>query len=783
MICRVLVDVPVKAVDRLFDYEIPAEFQDVLEIGMRVIVPFGNRELMGYCLEIVEKSEYEDHLKPIKSLLDLESYLTEELIVLAKKIQEDTSSVLIRVIETMLPSALRTTYKTLLCVLDRPGLPEVLKSYFENTDERYLDQELATVLKPVKEAVKAGTLRQTIEVKSKANPRSVRIIRLLKNATLPKTDKQKSVIAYLTETETNSENYQTLLKNLSITSSVIDTLSRQGFIEIILQEEYRELFSLQPENDKQVNLNIEQEIAYDKIIAKLDQNQLFLLHGVTSSGKTEIYLKVIETVLKKNLEVIFLVPEISLTPMMVSRFKSRFHDQVAILHSGLSAGEKFDEWRKIIRHEVKIVIGARSACFAPFTNLGLIVVDECHESTYKQDEMPKYYALDVLDHRAKYYNIPMLMGSATPNIESYARYKRGYYELLELKKRAQNSSLPELQIVDMKQEFKNGNYNLLSDLLYEEIKTRLEKKEQTILLLNRRGYSTFVICRNCGFVFTCPQCDISLTYHEADHTLKCHYCNHKQTVPKTCAKCNSEDLRYYGSGTQKIEAELSVRFPLAKVVRMDNDTTRTKNAHEKLLFQFEHEGDILLGTQMIAKGLDFPNVTLVGIIQADGNLYSPDFRAPEKTFQLITQVSGRAGRRDVSGKVIIQAFNPDHYAIQYAYNHDYLGFYEHEMGLRKLAKYVPFYFLVQLLFVGEKMRDLFIAAKAAVGSIRQVLTAESIILGPSLPIMPKIKNLYSCQVIIKYRNEPKLNHLLSEIKEKYENELVRITIDKSPTLS
>ncbi len=783
MICRVLVDVPVKAVDRLFDYEIPSEYQDILEIGMRVIVPFGNRELMGYCLEIADKSEYEDHLKPIKSLLDLESFLTEELIDLAKKIQEDTSSVLIRVIETMLPSALRTTYKTLLRVMDRQNLPEILKPYFENIDERYLDQELASVLKPIKEAVKNNTIKQSVEVKSKANPRQVRIVRLLKNDSLPKTDKQKMVIAYLEKTESNCENFQTLLKELSITSSVVDTLSRQGFIEIIVQEEYRELFSLQPNFDKQVILNAEQEIAYDKIIAKLDQNQMFLLHGVTSSGKTEIYLKVIETVLKKNQEVIFLVPEISLTPMMVSRFKSRFHDQVAILHSGLSVGEKFDEWRKIIRKEVKIVIGARSACFAPFTNLGLIVVDECHESTYKQDEMPKYYALDVLDHRAIYYNIPMLMGSATPNIESYARYKRGYFELLELKKRAQNSSLPELKIVDMKQEFKNGNFNLLSDLLYEEIKTRLEKQEQTILLLNRRGHSTFVICRNCGFVFTCPQCDISLTYHEADHTLKCHYCNHKQTVPKTCAKCNSEDLRYFGSGTQKIEAELSERFPQAKVVRMDNDTTRTKNAHEKLLFQFEHDGDILLGTQMIAKGLDFPNVTLVGIIQADGNLYSPDFRAPEKTFQLITQVSGRAGRRDVSGKVIIQAFNPDHYAIQYAYNHDYLGFYEHEMGLRKLAKYVPFYFLVQVLFVGEKMRDLFVAAKAAVGSIRQVLTAESIVLGPSLPIIPKIKNLYSCQVIIKYRNEPKLNQLLTDIKDKYENQLVRITIDKSPTLS
>lgn len=782
MIARVLVDVPAKAVDKLFDYEIPVELSGILETGMRVRVPFGNRELMGYCLEIRQASDFDDRLKPVKSLLDLESYLTEELIDLAKWIQSETSTVLIRVLETMLPSALRTTYKTLLKVQDYDLLPESLKPQFKDAVEKYLDQ--ATVdLRAAKEALLKGTLTQKIEIKSKARAKSVRTVRLLPYDVVPKTEKQRNVISYLETKVDKEESFSILQKAVPISPAVIEALARNGYIEIIQKEAYRELFSLSPQIDKQVVLNPEQAFAYERIMAKLDRNQLFLLHGVTASGKTEIYLKVIEEVIESGKEVIFLVPEISLTPMMVSRFKSRFGAQVAILHSGLSAGEKFDEWRKIIRKEVKIVIGARSACFAPFTNLGLIVVDEAHESTYKQDDMPKYYALEVLEHRAKDYGIPMIMGSATPNIEAYARSKRGYYELLELRNRAMNSRLPDVEIVDMKAEFKSGNSQLLSRSLYEKIKDRLAKKEQTILLLNRRGFSTFVLCRTCGHVFACPQCDISLTYHEADHTLKCHYCNHKEPVPKVCSRCSSPELSYFGSGTQKIEAELAESFPGAKVIRMDMDTTRTKNAHEKLLFDFEKNGDILLGTQMIAKGLDFPNVTLVGIIQADGNLYSPDFRAPEKTFQLITQVAGRAGRREISGEVVVQAFNPGHYAIQYAVNHDYQGFYEHEMRIRKLAKYVPFYFLAQIQFTGEKMRDLFISAQAVVKYLKQELSPEAIVLGPSLPLVPKIRNQYTCQVIIKYRDEPRLNEQLYRIRNDYENELVRISIDKSPTLS
>ncbi|MBN2504576.1 MAG: primosomal protein N' [Bacilli bacterium] len=783
MIARVLVDVPVKAVDRLFDYEVPDFLREVIELGMRVSVNFGNRVLMGYVLELAEKSDYQDEIKPLRSVLDLESYLTEELIDLAWKLHSETATVMIKVIETILPAALRATYKTRLEVVDPGLLPDSLKPSFLTAKTVYLGNELDNVMKEVKNALSQGAIRQKIEIKSKSGARNVRVVKLLSSVSEAKTARQNEVLEYLRNTEKQSESMVQLTKRLKVSPSVIEALEKNGLVKIESQEEYRELFSLIDMPDKTIVLNQEQQEAYMSINAKLNENVTFLIHGVTGSGKTEIYLKAIADVIASGKEAILLVPEISLTPMMVSRFKNRFGDNVAVLHSGLSIGEKFDEWRKIIRHEVKIAIGARSACFAPFTNLGLLVVDECHESSYKQDEMPKYYALDVLEERSKYYHIPIILGSATPNIESYARHKRGYYELLELKNRALNARLPDLEIVDMKTEFKQGNSRLISELLRNEINLRLDRNEQTILLLNRRGYSTFVICRNCGHVFTCPNCDISLTYHEADHTLKCHYCNHKEPVPKICPKCDSTDLRYFGSGTQKIETELQELFPEAKIVRMDSDTTKTKNAHEKLLYKFENEGDILLGTQMIAKGLDFPRVTLVGIIQADGNLYSPDFRAPERTFQLITQVAGRAGRRDVAGKVIIQAFNPNHYAIKYAFEHDYKGFYEYEMQLRKLAKYVPFYYLTQIVFAGEKMRDLFIAAKAAVKQIKELLSLEAIVLGPSLPLVPKIRNLYSCQIIIKYRHEPNLNQVLAKIKSDYENELIRVTIDKSPSLS
>ena len=779
MIAKVLVDVPVKAVDKLFDYAIPPELAGFIEPGMRVKVPFGPRTLQGYCLELAESSPLPD-LKPIIAVLDLENYLTPELIALARMIHEDTATVFVKVIETILPSALRAKYRTKIMINDQDRLDDSLKQLFARHQQLYLD-EVTVHLSQLRRAINEGILRQETEIRSKASIRTRRMVRLVNPDAKKPTPKQALLLEILADKGGTLDALE-LIRKAEVTMAVVDTMVKNGFVEIVHQETYRELFSLADPTERHVTLNEAQKEAYARIVASLGHDQTFLLHGVTGSGKTEIYLKAIEAVVDSGKEALVLVPEIALTPMMVSRFKSRFKDRLAVLHSGLSAGEKYDEWRKIIRGEAKIVIGARSACFAPFSNLGIIIVDEFHETTYKQDDQPKYHAIDVLFARSKTHGCPVVLGSATPSIDAYARYKRGHYELLELPKRALNAALPTLEVVDMKQEFKAGNPSVFSRRLVEELRKTLAAGMQAILLMNRRGYSTFLICRNCGHVYICPDCDISLTYHEADRSLKCHYCNHKEALPKTCAKCGSEELRYFGTGTQKIEAELKILFPQARLVRMDTDTTQAKNAHEILLDRFANEADILLGTQMIAKGLDFPRGTLVGIIQADGNLYSPDFRAPEKTFQLITQVAGRAGRRDMAGRVIVQAFNPQHYAIKYAVEQDYLGFYGHEMQLRKLARYSPFYFIAQILFIGEKMRDLFLAAKEAVESLRRSLSDEAIVLGPSLPLISRIKGNNQCQVIIKYREEPQLNPLLKEIRDRFDSELIRVMIDKNPTL-
>ena len=780
MVAKILIDVPAKAVDKLFDYLIPSELEAVLEVGARVIVPFGSREVMGFCIDIVATADYDKTLKNIINVLDLEPYLTPELIKLAKQLSIDTTTMLIKVLETMLPSALKAVYTTRLIVENRELLPEQLIPLFEGVDERIFDKTMVPYAKAIKGAVLVNALRQTYEIQSKSRPQYSKLVKLIDPNYIAKSEKHLRMIEYLKEQPNRTANINEMLTFLNLTNSVIKTLEGKQVLKVFAKEVYREVEGIQDTPDKRVELNTEQTTAYNAIMASIDERQTFLLHGVTGSGKTEIYLAAIEAVLKRGKDVIFLVPEIALTPMMVQRFKARFKNQVAILHSGLSIGEKYDEWRKIIRKEAKIAVGARSACFAPFSNLGLMVIDECHESTYKQEDMPKYYAIDVCLHRAEHYHIPVIMGSATPNVETYARYKRGYFKLLELPHRAQHIGMPPVTIVDMKTEFKTGNLTSVSKQLQDAIQKRLDLHQQTILLINRRGFSSFVLCRNCGHVAQCPNCDISLAYHEVDHSLKCHYCGHKEDILKTCPKCGSTELKFMGTGSQKIETEIQSLFPNARLIRMDNDTTRTKNAHAKLLNQFEIEGDILIGTQMIAKGLDYPNVTLVGIIQADGNLYNADFRSPEKTFQLIVQVSGRAGRHELPGEVIVQVFNPDHYAIKYAIQNDYLGFYNYEMGIRKLAKYIPFYFLTQVTLSGENVRDIFLRGREIVKLLRSKLSNEAIVLGPVLPQVSRIKNRYLCQMLIKYRNEPLLDDLLFEIIDGYQTDQIYITIDKSP---
>ena len=460
-----------------------------------------------------------------------------------------------------------------------------------------------------------------------------------------------------------------------------------------------------------------------------------------------------------------LVPEISLTPQMVQRFKSRFGEHVAVMHSGLSQGEKYDEWRKIERGEAEVVVGARSAIFAPIENIGVIIVDEEHEASYKQEETPRYHARDLAIWRSEYHHCPVVLGSATPSLESRARAQKNVYQRLRLTQRAnQAATLPTIDVVDMRKEVENGNVSSFSMSLQEKLQERLEKNEQSVLLLNRRGYSSFVMCRDCGYVLPCPNCDISLTLHMDSKTMKCHYCGHEERIPYRCPNCGQDKIRYYGTGTQKVEEELQTLLPESRILRMDVDTTRRKGAHEKILRTFgEGQADILLGTQMIAKGLDFPNVTLVGVLNADTALNLPDFRSSERTFQLLTQVSGRAGRAEKPGEVIIQSFNPEHYAIQLAKAQDYEDFYTKEMYIRHRGDYPPYYFTVQITAShpeeNEAAKQMFqIATK-----LKQGLSPQAILLGPTPNAIMRVNNRYFYQVIIKYKQEPMLQPLLKEI--------------------
>ena len=513
--------------------------------------------------------------------------------------------------------------------------------------------------------------------------------------------------------------------------------------------------------------------------------QTYLLQGVTGSGKTEVYLQVIEGVLQKGKTAIMLVPEISLTPQVTRRFVSRFGQQVAILHSGLSDGEKYDEWRKIESGQARVVVGARSAIFAPLKNIGVIIIDEEHEATYKQESNPRYHAREVAKLRAEYHKAALVLGSATPSLETRARASRGLYGLLRLTQRANPQALlPQVEVVDFRDylgQQENGNY---TPVLLEKIRQTLDRKEQVVLLLNRRGYSSFVMCRDCGSVDECPNCDISLTLHMDTRSMQCHYCGFQKAIPRICPSCSSSSIRYYGTGTQRAFEELQDLFPDARILRMDVDTTRKKGSHEALLQAFgQGEADILLGTQMIAKGLDFPNVTLVGVLNADTALNLPDFRSSERTFQLLTQVAGRAGRAEKPGQVLIQTYNPNHYAIRFAQEQDYEGFYEYEMGIRRSMAYPPYTFTVGLTLSHISEELIVKKAYEIVGFFRENLSDKIQILGPTPKPIARTHNLFHYQILLKYRREDRLEAVLNAIldwSQGKENKDLRLSIDHEP---
>ena len=696
MVCECLVELAHVFVDKTFTYHVPLNLQEQIAVGKRVVVPFNTQVLEGFVLKIDKSSLVED-LKDIIEVIDPFPVLNQELLALGTYLKQTTLATLMSCYQAMLPLALKAKKKV-------------------NIAKKYASFYICAQDFPV-----------------------------LKNA------KQKEIYDLVKASNTDGVARSCLVK---ISLSALNTLVKKGILKEIKKEVYRYNYSI---SDKiRSPLNEEQQQAFEHIKTGLDKNIVYLLYGVTGSGKTNVYLEVIEEVIKRGKQALMLVPEISLTPQILKRFAERFSN-IAVLHSGLSDGEKYDEWRKIKEGKVDIVIGARSAVFAPLENLGVIIMDEEHSATYKQENSPRYHALDVAKWRAKYHNIPLILGSATPSLESFARAHKGVYQLLTLTKRY-NNTLPKIVVIDLNEEFKKAN-SYLSNPLLEAIKDRMSKKEQSILFLNRRGYSSYLSCSGCGDVIKCPNCDISLTFHKSSNMLRCHYCGYATKKEDICPKCGAF-YKEFGIGTEKIKEELEAKIPGIRVLRMDVDTTTTKNAHEKIIKDFASLNyDCLVGTQMIAKGLDFPNVTFVGVVNADISLNLPDFRASEVTFQLLNQVSGRSGRGSKQGLVYIQTFNKDHYAISYALTNDYLGFYHQEMQIRKKLAYPPFFYLCVIRIIGIDYNKTSQKAGAIAKYLKNTLNVT--ILGPATANPFKIKNKYRFQIILKYKN---LQDVLSTVE-------------------
>ncbi len=647
MYAEVVVDVSADLLDKIFDYRCP---DDNVKVGHRVLVPFGKRSLEGYVLKLKDTTNYDVNLvKDIIKPLDDNPLITTEMFQVIDKLVETYNLRLIDIIHLIIPAQIRNgkikPQSTKMCYLTEYGLG-------------HLD--------------------------------------LIK----PNSKNQILACAYL-KTKIKED---IVILNKKFGNATITKLIEKGYIAFDIVGKNRNPFSEDIATSVAFTLTDKQKNAVDSIIN--NKNLFNLLFGVTGSGKTEVYMQVINYALKMGKTAIMLVPEISLTPKTVKQFRSRFGDKVAVLHSGLSDGEKFDEWYRLYTGEATIAVGARSAIFAPITNVGAIIIDEEHDSSYQSDNNPRFETITVAKIRAKYNNCPLVLGSATPTIESFYKAQIGEYNLITLDQRINNMPLPKMDIVDMCSEFRSGNKTMFSGQLLNDMSKAINNGEQIMLFLNRRGFSSFQMCRECGYIAKCTDCDISLVYHKEDNLLKCHYCGKKFKPLTVCPNCHKDTIKLGNTGTERIESQLSQLFPNTKVFRMDNDTTTSKNSHARILKEFENTRPaILVGTQMIAKGHDFPLVTLVGILDADLSLYYSDFRANEKTFQLVTQVAGRAGRADRVGHVVLQTFFPKHYVYNFCANYDYIRFYNKEINLRETASFPPFSKIVRILITSDNDED------------------------------------------------------------------------------
>lgn len=776
MYAQVIIDANHAEVDRVFDYRVPAQWEEAICVGLRVMVPFGQRNTKreGYVIALTETTEVPaGKIKEIVEILDEgRPILTPPILELAKWMKKEYFCTLNQCLQAVMPAGIRTksvwyvelTEQTAELSEKEQQVADVLTEQGGAAPLRELEQVFGNRTEYILRCLQG---KKVVRLRQKTTRSTYkeekRYVSLTENEELlaevkEKAEKDKRLAGQLRVlsaiSQEESISVEELKEKASVTDSPIHTLLQKGILVEQRRQEKRDVFQLEdytptqpfyptPEQAQALALLREEE--------QKEQKRPILLHGVTGSGKTEIYMQLIEHVIMEGKQAIVLVPEISLTPQIMERFISRFGKQVSVTHSRLSLGERLDQWRKARDGEISIIIGPRSALFMPFSNLGVIVMDECHESSYISDVTPKYHTREVARKLSELTGALLVMGSATPDIDSYHRAVTGEFLLLQLKERTKGSRLPEVFVTDMRKELEDGNRSAFGLPLQQAIRENLEKGQQTMLFLNRRGYSTFVSCRKCGEVLTCPSCNVSYTYHASDKALVCHYCGKEVPVPKTCPSCGSHYIRYFGTGTQKIEEETRRLFPEASVLRMDADTTTGKNGHARILELFgKGKVDILIGTQMIAKGHDFPNVTLVGILAADLSLNLGTYQAAENCFQLITQAAGRAGRGELPGQVFIQTYQPENHAIRMAAAQDYEGFYQEEILLRQAMEYPPFSHIFSVLITGKMEQEVILAAQRLGAFMNHYAErAGCTVVGPAPAPLPKFRGEFRWQIFAK----------------------------------
>lgn len=726
MYANVIIDISHEKVDRSFQYLIPDALIDKIYVGCKVLIPFGrgNTQRGGYVISLSKKSEIEpDRIKPLTDVCTDSVDVQDDCMELAVFIKNTYGSTMIDALKTVLP------------------VKKVTKQ---------VEQKSVQALVSPQELKMAA-----FQAASKKRNAQARLLKALQ--------------------ETPEIDYRLVVSKLNVTSKTIETLAEKGFIHIEKTRVYRNPMKIQPTEQIICKLNEKQQEIADAICNDYDENRarVHLIHGVTGSGKTEVYMEVIASCIAQNKQAIMLIPEISLTYQTMKRFYQRFGDKVSVMHSKLSDGERYDQFERARKGEISIMIGPRSALFTPFARLGLIIIDEEHETTYKSESMPKYHARDIAIYLGRKNKAPVILGSATPALESYYNALNGEYVLHKLEQRAVAQTLPKVETVDLRQEFANGNKSIFSRLLQEKIEERLEKGEQIMLFLNRRGYSAFVSCRTCGEAVKCPHCDVSLAQHK-DGMLYCHYCGYSTKMVDKCPSCGSPYVAGFKAGTQQIEELIHKQFPVAAVLRMDADTTKNKDDYDAILSRFSNrEADILLGTQMIVKGHDFPGVTLMGILAADLSLAGNDYRASERTFQLLVQAAGRAGRGEMQGEVVIQTYQPEHYAIRHAAAQAYEDFYEEEIAYRDLLSYPPVEILLAIQFSGPVEERVAKLARLVCAQIKSI-GKEIRLIGPAKAALGKKNDQYRQVIYLKHRDED----VLKQAREHVESYLAALELKK-----